>query len=71
MEYLKSKYNNEDFEENFVDDKNRIYSLDSFIYKELGNSVKIYLENSELYGDLNNLEEGFDNKDEKMIDINA
>ena len=71
VEYLKSKYNNEDFEENFVDDKNRIYSLDSFIYKELGNSVKIYLENSELYGDLNNLEEGFDNKDEKMIDINA
>ena len=71
VEYLKSKYNNEDFEENFIDDKNRIYSLDSFIYKELGNSVKIYLENSELYGDLNNLEEGFDNKDEKMIHINT
>ena len=71
VEYLKSKYNNEDFEENFIDDKNRIYSLDSFIYKEKGNSVQIFLENSELYGDVTNVEEGFENKDEeKMIDIN-
>ena len=72
VEYLKSKYNNEDFEENFADDKNRIYSLDSFIYKEIGNSIKIFLENNELYGDLNNVEEGFGNKgEEKMIDINT
>ena len=71
VEYLKSKYNNEDFEENFLDDKNRIYSLDSFIYKDKGNSVQIFLENSELYGDVTNMEEGFNNKDEeKMIDIN-
>ena len=71
VEYLKSKYSNEDFEENFLDDKNRIYSLDSFIYKEKGNNVKIFLDNSELYGNVNNMEDGFDNKDEeKMIDIN-
>ena len=71
VEYLKSKYNNEDFEENFLDDKNRIYSLDSFIYKDKGNSVQIFLENSELYGDVTNMEEGFNNKDaEQMIDIN-
>ena len=73
VEYLISKYNNEDFSENFSDDKNRIYSLDTFIYKEKGNDVKIFLENEELYGsDVNNMEEGFDNKDEeKMIDINT
>ena len=71
VEYLKSKYNNEDFEENFLDDKNRIYSLDSFIYKDKGNSVKIFLENSDIYGDVTNMEEGLDNKDvEKMLDIN-
>ena len=45
--------------------------MDSFIYKEKGNSVQIFLENSELYGDVTNVEEGFENKDEeKMIDIN-
>jgi 4'-phosphopantetheinyl transferase len=42
LDYFFTKYTNEDFGENFSDDKNRIYSLDSFIFKEKGNNVKIY-----------------------------
>ena len=72
VDYLISKYNNEDFSQDFTDDKNRIYSLDAFIYKEKGNSVKIYLEKEELFGKINNDEEEYENKDEeKMLDINT
>ena len=72
LQYFLSKYTIEDFRENFTDEKNRIYSLESFIFKEKGNNVKIFLENDDLNGDMNNMEDDLDNKDnEKMIDINT
>ena len=71
LDYFFTKYTNEDFSENFSDDKNRIYSLESFIFKEKGNNVQIYMESDLLNDDMNNLENGFENKDEeKMLDIN-
>ena len=72
-EYLLSKYINEDFNENFDDDRSRIYSLDAFIYKEKGNNVKIFLESNEINGDITrDIEDNFenDNKTEKMLEIN-
>ena len=44
IEYLKLKYSRIDFRENFTDDKNRIYSLDAFVYKDKGNNEKIFKE---------------------------
>ena len=59
IEYLKSKYNKTNFRENFINDRNRIYSLDVFVYKDKGNNTKIYKdpileENKENKFDLNN-----------------
>ena len=72
LDYFFTKYTNEDFGENFSDDKNRIYSLDSFIFKEKGNNVKIYLENEELNQEMNNVTDTFENKDEeKMMYVNT
>ena len=71
LDYFFTKYTNEDFKENFSDDKNRIYSLDSFIFKEKGNSVKIYLEKEDLNQDMSNITDTLENKDdEKMLYIN-
>ena len=72
LDYFFTKYTNEDFGENFSDDKNRIYSLDSFIFKEKGNNVKIYLENDNYNEDMNSAVDNMDNKDEeKMLYINT
>ena len=59
IEYLKSKYTKTNFRENFINDRNRIYSLDVFVYKDKGNNTKIYKdpileENKENKFDLNN-----------------
>lgn len=59
IDYLKSKYSKIKFQEDFSNDKNRIYSLDSFIYKDKGNNTKIYkdpipYENKENKYDFNN-----------------
>ena len=66
IEYLKSRYNKTDFSENYKDDKKRIYSLDSFVYKDKGNNIKIYndpiaSENKENKFDINIK---YNNKDE-------
>ena len=72
LDYFFTKYTNEDFGEDFSNDKNRIYSLDSFIFKEKGNNVKIYLENEDLNHDMNNIGDTLENKDdEKMLYINT
>ena len=42
IEYLKAKYSKTDFNENFSDNRNRIYSLDDFVYKDKGNNATIY-----------------------------
>ena len=71
LDYFFTKYTNEDFKEDFSNDKNRIYSLDSFIFKEKGNSVKIYLEKEDLNQDMSNITDTLENKDdEKMLYIN-
>ena len=41
IQYFLCRYSTVNFEENLSDDRNRIYSLDSFIYKEFGANVKI------------------------------
>ena len=46
VEYLKSKYTKTDFRENLSDDKNRIYALEDFVYKDKGNKTKIFKEYS-------------------------
>ncbi len=44
IQYLRYKYTSTNFNQNFSDDNNRIYSLDDFMYKDKGNDVKIFNE---------------------------
>ena len=44
MDYLKLKYSSTNFNENFSDERNRIYSLDTFVYKDKGNNTQIFRE---------------------------
>ena len=44
IDYLKLKYSSTNFSEDFSDERNRIYSLDTFVYKDKGNNTKIFKE---------------------------
>jgi hypothetical protein len=44
IDYLKLKYSSTNFSEDFSDERNRIYSLETFVYKDKGNNTKIFKE---------------------------
>ena len=66
IEYLKSRYTKTDFKENLTDDKNRIYALEDFVYKDKGNKAKIFKESSPLENKENQYDYLNKNKNKKI-----
>ena len=78
VDYLKSRYTKADFRENLTDDKNRIYALEDFVYKERGNKAKIFkdffpFENKENQNDYTNKNKKNESKNTNDVnnDINV
>ena len=70
IEYLKSRYTKTDFKENLTDDKNRIYALEDFVYKDKGNKAKIFKESSPLENKENQYDYLNKNKNKKIENKN-